>query len=928
MPTSHPDPIRRLCKRLALLGLAALPALASASTLPTPSLANIVTELNRQQAAYTSVRQALFGLNADGSANAGSLGSLSWNPSHDSSYWTVLDSSSNQPILPANWRYRGASASGGETLAVTGTHPGTQGRYAAFGGNPLGVPGNAVMDKLMLNTLAWLTRRSSPAELAGLRVVTAHLPGAETYWFSHETKVRSWLAERVPGVLLNGRRSADQADNLCDGAKLDACLQEADLLVIGREQGPKAYDGPAMMQAVTQAQQRGIPVLYLHHYRDTNDLADRLLAYFGLAQSNNYWSIHGLSGFEPASQPAVPPQRTELRALITRLERGSFSTTWSGCASSFGRVRCDGDTAYVNEFATPAGRLQEQLRALDSRSLMLFDQPGYALEKLLVQLGDKYRRSVSYPLRKEQDVQAFLRAYFSDKTVYLSRKGGIGLARNLGNYAAPIPVDTPLLNRSISLRLPVSGTRDHLSGLYVVPGRPVTLTRTDTSSAALRVGIHLLRDTTWLFNTYDRPTDISSPRLSLAPGQSLTLTSPYGGPLLLFVDAAADSAVQTARVQVRGVITHPVLRDATDPAQVAAFANALEATPTRWVGFATDTLTLHSTLDHFRQTMANYGNDLAALTRDTWIYTVKDTYELAGFNTASGKLKLAPAVAAFCTDKGWDCTGLQHRRDTMQHVVSDEHAACGSGCSGNPYDQDWPFEPLGWGESHEIGHNLQVGRLNIHGGQSGEVSNNIFPVHKQMMFNQTVAGQAAPIISRAGAGKTAFTALQAGLSSPDPVAAARSRIWGNTAYAANNTERVMFYRQLAEFARHYKRELNNGWELYTLMYLLHRNFDANRNNWPAVAERFGFGGYASYPDSISGNDFMLVASSFIIGRDMRPVFDLWGIPRSAAADAQVAAYGHPAAKPLFFPMSHISQEPSRVGAPIVMSPSAVYPLGY
>ena len=235
MPTSHPDPIRRLCKRLALLGLAALPALASASTLPTPSLANIVTELNRQQATYTSVRQALFGLNADGSANAGSLGSLSWNPSHDSSYWTVLDSSSNQPILPANWRYRGASASGGETLAVTGTHPGTQGRYAAFGGNPLGVPGNAVMDKLMLNTLAWLTRRSSPAELAGLRVVTAHLPGAETYWFSHETKVRSWLAERVPGVLLNGRRSADQADNLCDGAKLDACLQEADLLVIGRE---------------------------------------------------------------------------------------------------------------------------------------------------------------------------------------------------------------------------------------------------------------------------------------------------------------------------------------------------------------------------------------------------------------------------------------------------------------------------------------------------------------------------------------------------------------------------------------------------------------------------------------------------------------------------------------------------------------------
>ncbi|UUZ56310.1 hypothetical protein LP419_14495 [Massilia sp. H-1] len=160
-------------------------------------------------------------------------------------------------------------------------------------------------------------------------------------------------------------------------------------------------------------------------------------------------------------------------------------------------------------------------------------------------------------------------------------------------------------------------------------------------------------------------------------------------------------------VNVNGVITHPVLRDSTNPAEVAAFQAAVNTTPTNWVGFATDALTLQSTLPHFKSTMALYNNNMAALASDTWFYTIKDTYELAGFNSASGQLQLAAKVVEVCNAKGWDCSGTQHRRDTMQHVISDVHALCGSGCSGNPYDQDWAFQPMGWGETHEIGHGIQ-----------------------------------------------------------------------------------------------------------------------------------------------------------------------------------------------------------------------------
>ena len=408
----------------------------------------------------------------------------------------------------------------------------------------------------------------------------------------------------------------------------------------------------------------------------------------------------------------------------------------------------------------------------------------------------------------------------------------------------------------------------------------------------------------------------------------MTITSPYGGPLFLHVEAATGTVPDVA-VQVTGVTTHPVLRNANDAAQVTAFNTELGTTPTNWVGITTDTLTLHSTLAHFKTSLANYGGNLSKLVGDTWTYTVKDTYELAGFNSATaGQYVLSPAVTSFCALKGWDCTGTQHRRDVMQHVVADVHATCGNGCSGNPYDQDWAFAPLGWGETHEIGHNLQRNRLNIYAGQSGEVSNNIFPVHKRTQYNLSPAGVAVPLVDRAGTGLAVFNLLKTALGTATPIDSAQASIWGNTAYAANNSERVMFYRQLVEHARHYNSNLGDGWAVLTLPYLLDRNFEVNKANWPAVAAKFGFGTYAAYPSDINGNDFLLITSSFAIGRDMRPMFELWGVKVTAAASAQVAAYDFPSSGKLLFPMSQVSQVPAKVGAPIVMGTTAVYPTGY
>jgi len=46
------------------------------------------SELTTQASAYVTTKQALFGLNADGSANAGSVAGIDWNPTHDSVFLT------------------------------------------------------------------------------------------------------------------------------------------------------------------------------------------------------------------------------------------------------------------------------------------------------------------------------------------------------------------------------------------------------------------------------------------------------------------------------------------------------------------------------------------------------------------------------------------------------------------------------------------------------------------------------------------------------------------------------------------------------------------------------------------------------------------------------------------------------------------------
>jgi hypothetical protein len=232
-------------------------------------------------------------------------------------------------------------------------------------------------------------------------------------------------------------------------------------------------------------------------------------------------------------------------------------------------------------------------------------------------------------------------------------------------------------------------------------------------------------------------------------------------------------------------------------------------------------------------------------------------------------------------------------------------------CSGNPITSGGGFEPRGWGESHELGHNLQ--KFNIYDGMSGEVSNNIFPMHKKWRLLMDMKRDAVGYSNELADTRVVFEMIKATYGDPNKgrdakIAKVRSDLWSDASYAAQNRLRLYFYLQwpliYAEIIQSQNPLMSEadaieaGWDIYTLMYLNWRQVDAaSETDWPSLKSNLGFSNYTAKPATstvaVGGNyphhDYMLVLLSLITGKNQTPIFDLWGIQTSQAGRDQVAA---------------------------------------
>ena len=694
-----------------------------------------------------------------------------------------------------------------------------------------------------------------------------------------DSALSDWLTAQLPAA----------TQRQCATGLPSSCLDNIQVLIVSDR--PATEDEQALRQLLQGARARNIGVLYIHTRGwDTSALAHDLTADLGMSLGDypgNYFVEDTLDWSGSDAMLAEMQAENAIKTALQNFKSGHFPIDWNTCETD-AAGNCDNYAALETALLAGTAELRSMLNTLDSQGRPLFHQRGQRLLKLLVLLGDLWRSEIRYPMQKETAAQMdFMRALFADYSVHYLRN--IQPAQSdLGSFSEPLDTTPALAERQLSVT--VEGDHFTTLGAYVLPGQTVEITRTDAAPAGAAIRINTQRTgSTRLWNEYSRPRFLASPAIPIGAGETIAVTSPYGGTLQLQYTGAAELA--TVQLTLRGVAQHPFLQYSADMDE-QAFAAALQNNPLSWAEIRSPFAEIHSLRERMNQSIndSRYGGSSQLFLDDLFEYMLRDAYALAGFQ--GDGVTLAPQVALQCNSLGWNCTDPAiHGLPEVQHINVDKFAHCGAGCSGNPYDQAWPLDPFGWGESHELGHNLQRNLLKIHGGRSTEVSNNIFPLHKNWRL---LAEKSADLSITRIAYRSTFDTLKAGAASDNAYQVAYDAIWADDSYAADNGARMAFYAQLPQLWREITGEASRGWDIYTLLYLAERQFShVSVEDWGAERGKFGMDNFAKKPE-LNGNEFMLLEASFLSGRDLRPLWDIWGVDYGSDTAEQLDALALPA----------------------------------
>ena len=786
------------------------------------------------------------------------VGPISWDPTHDQPRLSLLPGE-GMALLRGNASGKG-SARRGDAVAVAGLNR----RTLALASSPMrhafrGGPLDPDLQRLLENAVAWL---SEVPDEAPLTVALAHF--SDSYYFPDRRAVRAWLEATY------GERVAFNAAGDCDGAGLEACLDTADLLIIGSQ-------GEVDVAAVEAALRDGLGVIYTHIDGGRTDASEALMPLLGVRnEGDNYWSHPTLVDAMPETGEArVDPVGDALLALMTGLDSGTLAPDLSACEDR----RCPDDHVLTTTIAPALTAMRGRLRALDAAGAPLFEQPGRELDKTAVLLGDVFRGEARFPLDTTLDGAApMLRTRFADHAQSVLRDRAVAFA-DLGNHGRT-DTDVPVSPAEITLQ----ARRTYRSaGVYARPGQAVTVTRTDETGVRTHIRVNLIRDgaTHWLNRSgYTRPAMTSSADLPIAPGESLTFTSTTGGPVFVrFADIPEEGA--TATFHFDAVARHPVWRG---PADDATFAAAVDAGDHDWAEIITDGFEVHSRSDLMQQTLGR-GLSPSLIAELSARHFSDYAHALAGF-TGDGVTRIADI-------HGWaDARGIPlYNIDVVKHMNADQ-ALCGYGCSGNPYDAYWAFDPVGHGDLHELGHGLERHRLRFEG-QSGHTLTNPYSYYAKRRFQVETDGETA---CQSLPYRTLFDRVQQAALSADPQAAMAAHDHSGWSYGAAVNQQVMMGAQAMGL-------LEDGAHWLGRLHVIERAFDrlsGSDTGWADHAAALGFAGWSREDArALPRNDWLLIASSHSLGHDMSAWWERWGHAFGDRARAHVS--GLPAFPLRFFP---------------------------
>lgn len=816
------------------------------------------------------LRRRLFNLDASGQARAdgSSLTDIHWDPTHDAGLLAARFGVNSELLLSNSVTKAGYTVLE-LPLAVAGEQAGSQrqARFLALGSNPMrngyrdAAALNGDMQQLLRNSIAWLAGRENFAQQP-LRVVIAQM--GQSYYFPDRVATRQWLDEHYPGQV-----SYNDAQG-CDGAALSACLDnDAELLIVS-QLAADALSLSAATQAVAAWLDAGKPVLYLHHDGNLSDLGAQLLALLEVDYvADNYWRKLQLERFDVRQRYAQLPEDVRLiNALLGRFQSDNFNVDLSLCDDK----SCPPESRFAEEFGDAASAAKALFERLEDSAEPLFNSAGQIYQKSLLLLADSYRQQARFPMDKNATPRlAFLKSYFADHLNYQRRPINPAQA-DMGNFSRSDFSHISPVSKRVTL---TSRQYFRAAGVYALPGQTVTVRRLDDSSVATTVFVNTLRSgATHQFsdNGYKRPKYLKGRALRIAPGETLSFTSAYGGPLQIGFDANDQQVV----LQFDNVGEQPFWASAADNER---FEAALAAADYDWAELSTPGFEVHSTLEKMRSSMGEW-SDAGSLAAATERYMHNFAHVLAGFQGEG--IDVVDEIHDFAAGRGWQIDTI----DIVKHMNADQ-ANCGYGCSGNPYDAYWAFNPVGHGDLHELGHGLERGRFRF-AGWAGHASTNPYSYYaKSQYFRDTGNDPNCQSLPFAELKQVLLDSR----NSADPFAYMQSQSLNSWSQAAAITLQMMM-------AAEAEGVLQDGWHLLARLHLLDREFNRADNSdaaWLAARDGLGFAQFSrAQARALANNDWMLIALSQSLGRDMRSYLDMWGLATTAAARAQVASANFPA----------------------------------
>ena len=846
---------------------------------------NTVTKIQQTEQA---VKQVLFNI-PNGVANENTLTDLTWWPTHDAAafkntYGVNYSLIESNAIIPAN--DDGSRIPEALPVAIGGQYK-QQGRYLALNSNPFRNKGkdenalNAEMESWLKNTVSWLSQRDGFSSGKPLNIVISQLD--DSHYFKDRTLTRKWFDEQYTDLVTYN------APQTCDGSALTNCVtEETDLVLLSQYTG--ALTDTQVTDYVTSVETllaQGTSVLYVHHDGNLKPLGKALFELLNISYiGDNYWRKFGTNAFNVMDNYQTVPAEIEAQTtLLTRLDTNSFSVDLSQCNDH----KCEPASLMDEQFYQAASSIKLSIDSFDKNKIALFEDDDFKYQKLLILLADKYRQDIRFPMnRADTNANVFLRSLFSDYVLFNNRP--INAAQSdLGDFSRSNFEHISPVTQQVSLN-----TRGSFqaAGVYMLPGKAVTITRNDSLDVNTTVFINTLRSASTheflLKDGYSRPKFIKSQVYSINPREALTLTSAYGGMLQIGFDTKTNQVALDPLAQVnftfKDVGQHPVWRTDSDN---QTFSAAVTVNEYDWAEFITDNFQVHSKTDKVLKTITDpTWSDLSLLATKVQKYTHGYEKALGGFEGPN--IEVLSEVVSFANSKG---VALAYK-DQIHHFNADR-ASCGAGCSGNPYDANWNFNPLGHGDLHEIGHTQESGRFRFTDWESHSTTNYYSYFTKHMNYKETGNAPVCQKLKFEDMFNHLKASRQEGIDSYQYMQDLQLNSWSNGAM-------IMIQ---AMMGAQNAGSLDLGWHMIARLHVLDRNFTAaikQEGTWLATRDVLGFSLYSLQEAKVIGkNEWLAIAMSAAIERDVVDFTTMWGLAVDDKAKAQIAV-SHSNKLPLSF----------------------------